>query len=241
MIRRIIEIDQKKCNGCGLCVKACHEGAIALIDGKAVLTRDDYCDGLGDCLPNCPVGAISFVEREAAAYDEAAVQAHLALRSASEKACDCSSSQEKAPAFHGCPGSMARTMSPKAADSTSEVPSQLSMWPVQLKLVAPNAAYFQNCDLLMAADCTAYAYGNFHADFIKDRVCLIACPKLDDTDYSHKLAEIFSANNIRSITLTRMTVPCCGGLVRMVENALQMAGVDIPLKVVTISPDGKIL
>ena len=216
MIRRIIEIDQKKCNGCGLCVKACHEGAIALIDGKAVLTRDDYCDGLGDCLPNCPVGAISFVEREAAAYDEAAVQAHLALRSASEKACDCSSSQEEAPAFHGCPGAMARTMSPKAA-------------------------YFQNCDLLIAADCTAYAYGNFHADFIKDRVCLIACPQLDDTDYSHKLAEIFSANNIRSITLTRMTVPCCGGLVRMVENALQMAGVDIPLNIVTISPDGKIL
>lgn len=234
MIRRVIEIDHEKCNGCGLCVNACHEGAIALIDGKAVLTRDDYCDGLGDCLPNCPVGAISFIEREAAAYDEEAVKIHLAKRAA-EKA------SSGAPEFHGCPGSMARTMTPVANASSAEVPSQLSMWPVQIKLVSPSAAYFDGCDLLIASDCTAYAYGNFHQEFIKDHVCLIGCPKLDDTDYSEKLSMIFAQNDIKSITLTRMTVPCCGGMVMMVQKAIALSGKDIPLRIVTIAPDGSLL
>lgn len=233
MVRRVIQIDQEKCNGCGICVNACHEGAIALVDGKATLTRDDYCDGLGDCLPGCPMGAISFIEREAAAYDEEAVKKHLAERAAKAKA--------PAPEFHGCPGSMARTMAPKKETVTGDVPSQLTMWPVQIKLANPLAPYFDGCDLLIAADCTAYAYGNFHHDFIRDHVCLIGCPKLDDIDYSEKLAMIFSQNDINSITLTRMTVPCCGGLVMMVQKALDLCGKNIPLKVVTISPDGDLI
>ncbi len=237
MVRRVIQIDESKCNGCGLCVTACHEGAIGLVDGKAKLMRDDYCDGLGDCLPNCPMNAISFIEREAAAYDEAAVKEHLAKRAAERL-----KSSSPAPAFHGCPGSMARSLE-KAnhSNDSTEVPSELTMWPVQIKLVAPNAPYFENCDLLIAADCTAYAYGNFHHDFIKDHVTLIGCPKLDDTDYSEKLAAILMANNIKSITLTRMTVPCCGGMLMMLQKAIAMSGKEIPLKVVVISPDGEIV
>lgn len=235
MVRRVIEINEEKCNGCGICVKACHEGAIGLVNSKAKLMRDDYCDGLGDCLPNCPTNAISFIEREAAAYDEAAVKANLAKKNAAPA--------DKKPAFHGCPGSMARTLkhSEPETSTNTRVNSELSQWPVQIKLVAPNAPYFNGCDLLIAADCTAYAYGNFHSDFIRNRVTLIGCPKLDDTDYSEKLAVIFAENEINSITLTRMTVPCCGGLVMMVEKAIAASGKNIPLKVVTISPDGALV
>ncbi len=204
MIRKIITIDEEKCNGCGLCAKACHEGAIGMVDGKAKLLREDYCDGLGDCLPACPMNAISFEEREAPAYNEAAV---LAAKRA------------------------------KGAD----VPSQLQNFPVQLKLAAPNAPWFHEADLLIAADCTAYAYGNFHNDFIRGMVTLIACPKLDMTDYSEKLTEIFKNNNIKSITVTRMTVPCCGGLPFAVKTAIERSGKEIPLSVVTITPDGNIL
>ncbi len=235
MIRRVIQIDEEKCNGCGICVNACHEGAIALIDGKAKLTRDDYCDGLGDCLPNCPMNAISFIEREAAAYDEEAVKAHLAKRH---------SEKESAAPVPVCPGTLAKFLKPSsqsASTSAQDVPSELSQWPVQIKLVAPNAPYFQGCDLLIAADCTAYAYGNFHHDFVKGRVTLIGCPKLDDIDYSEKLTAIFRENNIRSITLTRMTVPCCGGMAMAIERAISNSGKDIPLNIVTFTPDGAII
>lgn len=221
MKRRIITINQDKCNGCGLCVHACHEGAIGLEQGKAVLLREDYCDGLGDCLPNCPTGAISFVEKETLPYDAEAVKAHMAQRQQT-----------------GCPGSRLHTMA-RRQQQVGEVPSQLTTWPVQLKLVAPNAPYFQHCDLLIAADCTAYAYGNFHQDFIRNHVTVIACPKLDDTDYSVKLAEILRHNDIRSITVVRMEVPCCGGLTAMVQKAVEQCGKEIPMEVQMISIDGK--
>ena len=219
MIRRIITIDEEKCNGCGLCAKACHEGAIGMVDGKAKLLREDYCDGLGDCLPSCPMKAITFEEREAPAYNEAAV---LAAKKAKEAPQPC-----------GCPGS--------ACQSVQTVTSCLGNFPVQIKLMPPNAPYLDNADLLIAADCTAYAYGNFHHDFMKNRVTLIGCPKLDAVDYSQKLTEIFRSNDIRSVTLTRMTVPCCGGLAYAVQTALDMCGKDIPLRIVTIAPDGKII
>lgn len=206
MIRRIITIDEEKCNGCGLCAKACHEGAIGMVDGKAKLLREDYCDGLGDCLPACPMDAIHFVEREAPAYNEAAVLAAKAAR-----------------------------------EPVGDVPSQLANWPTQLKLAAPNAAFFNDADLLIAADCTPFAYGNFHKDFIRGRVVLNGCPKLDAVNYADKLAEIFRNNDIRSITVTRMTVPCCGGLPYMVKLALEQSGKDIPLNVVTITPQGEIV
>jgi Fe-S-cluster-containing hydrogenase component 2 len=208
MIRKIITINEAKCNGCGLCVNACHEGAIGLVDGKAKLLHEHYCDGLGDCLPACPIDAISFEMREAPAYDEAAVLAAKAK---------------------------------KEQPITVSVPSRLQNFPVQLKLVAPNAPWLADADLLIAADCTAYAYGNFHQDFIQGKVTLIGCPKLDAVDYAVKLAAIFKLHNIQSITLTRMQVPCCGGLEFAVRNAIQESGKDIPLRVVTISPDGKIL
>ncbi len=209
MIRKIITINEEKCNGCGLCADACHEGAIGIVDGKAKLLREDYCDGLGDCLPACPMEAISFEEREAPAYNEAAVLA--AKKAKEETAC------------------------------TANVPSQLTNFPLQIKLMAPNAPYLEGADLLIAADCTAFAYGNFHNDFIKNRVTLIGCPKLDMVDYSEKLTQIFKYNNIRSVTVTRMTVPCCGGLPFAVKNAIAASGKDIPLHIVTISPDGHII
>lgn len=225
MVRRIIHIDEEKCNGCGACEKACHEGAISLVDGKARLMRDDYCDGLGDCLPNCPTGAITFVEREALAYDEEAVKAHMAEK----KQC-------------GCPGEAPVRINIKnVAAAKGNTPARLSNWPVQIKLAPVNAAYFNGADLLIAADCTAYAYGSFHEDFIKGRVTLIGCPKLDAADYAEKLAEIFDANDIKSITMTRMQVPCCGGLENAISRAIAATGKDIPFKVFTISNDGRIV
>lgn len=228
MKRRIIEIDREKCNGCGACAAACHEGAIAMVDGKAQLMRDDYCDGFGDCLPACPTGAISFVEREAAAYDEAAVLANKQKRAAS--------------APHGCPGkqmrSFARTEEPVSA---AKPVSRLSQWPVQIKLVPTSAPFFQGAKLLIAADCTAYAYASFHEEFIKGRITLVGCPKLDSVDYTEKLTEIIRNNDIQSITVVRMEVPCCGGLERAAKTALQSSGKFIPWQVVTISVDGRIL
>ena len=227
MIRRIITIDEEKCNGCGLCAKACHEGAIGMVKGKAKLLREDYCDGLGDCLPACPMNAITFVEREAPAYDEAAV---LAAKKAKEASAPCS-----------CPGSACRTMEAPENTMLQFVPSRLTNFPVQIKLVPVNAPWFDNADLLIAADCTAYAYGNFHKEFMDGKVTMIGCPKLDAVNYAEKLAQIFASNNIRSITVTRMTVPCCGSLPFAVKTALEMCGKNIPLQVVTISPDGKIM
>ncbi|MBQ2952982.1 MAG: 4Fe-4S binding protein [Clostridia bacterium] len=231
MIRKIIRIDESRCNGCGLCAKACHEGAIGMVDGKAKLLREDYCDGLGDCLPACPVNAISFEEREAPAYNEAAVLAAKAARAAAEKA----------PLPCGCPGSACQSIRQKPAEAASfEVPSRLRNFPVQLQLAPVTAPWFDGADLLIAADCTAYACGDFHRQFIDGRVTLIACPKLDEADYASKLAEILICNDVRSITVTRMTVPCCGSLTYAVQQAIAMSGRDVPLRVVTISPDGTI-
>lgn len=228
MIRKIIEIDEEKCVGCGACAEACHEGAIAMVDGKAKLMRDDYCDGLGDCLPTCPTGAISFVEREADAYDEAAV---LAAKAKQEEKLPC-----------GCPGSAAKAIHRQEAPTVcASQQSQLRQWPVQIKLAPVNAPWFDGAKLLVAADCTAYAYANFHQDFIKDHVTLVGCPKLDSVDYSEKLTEILKHNHIRSVTVVRMEVPCCGGIENAVKKALQVSGKFIPWNVVTISTDGRIL
>ena len=228
-------IDEEKCNGCGICAEACHEGAIGIVDGKAKLLRDDYCDGLGDCLPNCPVGAISFIEREAAAYDEAAVQENKKKQM---------QAMGQAP-VGGCPGSRMRQLERKPAEENqnagSPVSSQLRQWPVQIKLAPVNAPYFDGAKLLIAADCTAYAYGSFHQDFIRGKVTLIGCPKLDDVDYSEKLTEIIRNNDIKSVTVVRMEVPCCGGLEHAAVTALKNSGKFIPWNVVTISIDGKIL
>lgn len=265
MIRRIIHIDEEKCTGCGLCADACHEGAIGMVDGKARLLRDDYCDGLGDCLPSCPAGAITFVEREAAAYDEEAVKAHMEARAA-QKSAGNGKSQDKVQKSvplaaghpighhtpgHSCPGSAMRQMNRKssgqAALETSDVSknhgmeSQLSQWPVQIKLAPLKAPYFEGAKLLVAADCTAFAYGNFHNDFIRGKITLVGCPKLDSVDYSEKLTEILRQNNIKSVTVVRMEVPCCGGLENAVKKALMDSGKFIPWQVVTISIDGKIL
>ena len=227
MIRRIITIDEEKCNGCGLCADACHEGAIGIVEGKAKLLREDYCDGLGDCLPACPMNAISFEEREAPAYNEAAVLAAKKAKEASQP--------------RGCPGAALRSISPSASDAPVRVPSELTNFPVQIKLVPPNAPCFDGAQLLIAADCTAYAYGNFHHDFMRDKVTLIGCPKLDAVDYAEKLTQIFQSNAIRSVTVTRMTVPCCGGLSHAVKTALANSGKQIPLHIVTISPNGQII
>lgn len=292
MVRRVIHIDQEKCNGCGICANACHEGAIGIVDGKAQLLRDDYCDGLGDCLPTCPTGAITFVEREAAAYDEATVKAHMERRKqeqAATQASDTHSSavqeasastgcpgsrarqivhdetpastgcpgsrarqivHEETPAFTGCPGSRSQQIdhaeeAAEAAQNEAAAPfsmqSQLTNWPVQIKLAPVRAPYFNHARLLIAADCTAYAYANFHQEFLKGKVALIGCPKLDDVDYSEKLTEIIRNNDIQSVTIVRMEVPCCGGLQHAAMTALQNSGKFIPWQVVTISIDGKIL
>ena len=228
MIRKIIQIDHHKCNGCGACAAACHEGAIAMVEGKAQLMRDDYCDGLGDCLPACPTGAISFVVREAAAYDEAAVLAAKAKK------------EEKLPC--GCPGTAAKAIHRQQAPAAcAPQQSQLRQWPVQIKLAPVNAPWFDGADVLVAADCTAYAYGNFHQEFIRGRVTLVGCPQLDSVDYSEKLTQIFKNNPLRSVTVVRMEVPCCGGMVNAVKKALQLSGRSIPCQVVTISTDGRIL
>ena len=233
MIRKIIQIDREKCNGCGACASACHEGAIGMVDGKAALLRDDYCDGLGDCLPACPTGAITFVEREAAAYDEAAVLAHKQAKQARE-------------AHAGCPGHQlhrfARPEVPAAAAAPAPAaPSQLGQWPCQIKLVPVNAPYFAGAKLVVAADCTAFAYANLHQEFMKGKITLIGCPKLDSVDYSEKLAQILALNEIRSLTVLRMEVPCCGGLEQAAKIALQKSGKMITWQVVTFSIDGKIL
>jgi len=245
MIRRIIEINEEKCNGCGLCADACHEGAIGMINGKAKLLRDDYCDGLGDCLPTCPTGAITFVEREALAYDEAAVAENMKKKASLEK---ISVNAEKLPC--GCPGSQSKTINRESCDcSTNAEPqcqpaalqSQLRQWPVQIKLAPVNAPYFSGAKLLIAADCTAYAYANFHNDFIKDHITLVGCPKLDSIDYSEKLTEIIRNNDIVSVTVVKMEVPCCTGIQIATQRALQASGKFIPWQVVTISTDGKIV
>jgi len=212
MIRKIITIDNEKCNGCGLCATACHESAIAIVNGKAKLIRDDYCDGLGNCLPACPTNAISFEEREALAYDDDAVKENQRRQKAAVS----------------------------ATSAVLAVPSQLNQWPVQIKLVAPNAPFFNDTDLLVAADCTAFTYGNFHNDFIKNHSIVIGCPKLDMIDYSEKLAEILRLNTINSVTVTRMIVPCCGGIEYAVKEAIKNSGKDIPLRVVTMDLNGNI-
>jgi len=252
MVRKIIYIDEEKCNGCGLCVTACHEGALQIIDGKAKLISDSYCDGLGNCLPECPTGAIKIVEREAAEFDEEAVKKNMETKNRKSNAAS------EASHVHGhdhgfvCPGSRARSINRAAAQATQSTDpatlasperaeSQLGQWPCQIRLVPPNAPYFDNAHLLIAADCTAYAYANIHQDFMKGKITLIGCPKLDDVDYAEKLTEILTYNNIKSITVLRMEVPCCGGIVHAVKQALINSGNLVPWNVVTISTDGYIL
>lgn len=232
MIRKIIEINEEKCNGCGACASACHEGAIGMINGKAKLLRDDYCDGLGNCLPACPTGAITFVEREAAAYDEKAVKKHQAKSEEAGLPCGCPGTQSK---------SIEREKAEESGTAYREMPSQLSQWPVQIKLAPVNAPYFQNANLLISADCAAYAYGNFHSRFMKNKITLIGCPKLDAVDYAEKLTEIIRQNDVKSVTVVRMEVPCCGGIEYAVKAALQDSEKFIPWQVVTISTDGRIL
>ena len=236
MIRKIIHIDEEKCTGCGLCADACHEGAIEMVNGKAKLVRENFCDGFGDCQPACPAGAITFEEREAPAYDEEAVKASKA-----------SPAPHNTPA-HGCPGSMFRDLKREEMKQEAEAPAQaarsvsrLAQWPCQIKLLPTRTAFFDGAKLLIAADCTAYAYANMHEDFMKGKVTIIGCPKLDAVDYSEKLTEIIKNNDIKSVTIVRMEVPCCGGLQRAAENALKNSGKFIPWQVVTISRDGRIL
>lgn len=240
MIRKIIHIDEERCNGCGLCAEACHEGAIDIVDGKAKLVRENFCDGFGDCLPNCPTGAITFEEREAPAYDEAAVKAAQAKK------------EEKMMMEHvhegGCPGSKMMQFKATQEESTLEQSqtymkpvSRLGQWPCQIKLLPTEAPFYNGAKLLIAADCTAYAYANMHEDFMKGKITVIGCPKLDAIDYSEKLTDIIRNNDIKSVTIVRMEVPCCGGLQRAAENALRNSGKFIPWQVVTISRDGRIL
>lgn len=234
MIRKIVKIDAEKCNGCGACAKACLEDAIGIIDGKAVLLRDDYCDGLGNCLPVCPMDAIGFEEREAAAFDEEAVK-----RNQEMKKRDAMNQQIGA----SCSGIKMQSFARPAVSNAmaGNVQSELRQWPVQIKLAPVQAPYFDNADVLIAADCSAYAYGNFHAEFIRGRVTLIGCPKLDAVDYAEKLTAIFAQNNIKSILLARMEVPCCGGMQKAVQIARDNSGKQIPVRVVTISAQGQIV
>lgn len=249
MLRKIIKIKEELCNGCGLCVNACHESAIGIVAGKAKLLRDDYCDGLGNCLPVCPTNAISFEEREALEYNEEEVNRNIAQKKLQEE-------QARKQAEHvahqpsmagGCPGSRAMSLGrheehnqPMNQPVATTTPSMLRQWPVQIQLVPPNAPYFQRADLLIAADCTAYAYGDFHR-FMKNKITLIGCPKLDEVDYSIKLTQILKANEIKSVTVIRMEVPCCGGIVHAVKTALANSGQILPWKVITIGTDGRIL
>ncbi len=281
VVRKIVEINEEKCNGCGLCVTACHEGAIEMINGKAKLIKDDYCDGLGDCLPACPTDAINIIEREAAEYDEEAVEQRM------KEMAEMQNQNEEKKHAHGhghnhgeggcsCQGSMSKTINREKKDIKSLIKeqgilnvtanglnnggfvkpgmtvaprvnteidaSQLMQWPVQIKLVNVNAPYFENADILIAADCTAYAYANFHRDFIKGRITLIGCPKLDDNDfYKNKLAEIIKVNNIKSIKVVRMSVPCCAGIVNSVKGAILQAGTIIPYEEVTIDTEGNVI
>ena len=238
MKRRIIEINREQCNGCGACAAACHEGAISMIDGKAQLMRDDYCDGLGDCLPVCPTGAITFVEREAAAYDEKTVMENK------RKMMQEKMKKEGMTLPCGCPGSQTRriehTAYAEVEEENAKHVSRLSQWPVQIKLVPVNAQYFDGAKLLIAADCTAYAYAAFHEQFIRGHITLVGCPKLDDVDYSEKLTEIIRDNDIKSVTIVRMEVPCCGGLEAAAKKALQQSGKFIPWQVVTVTVDGRL-
>ena len=231
MLRKIIKIDEEKCNGCGACAAACHEGAIEMVNGKAKLTREDYCDGLGDCLPACPTDAISFEEREAPAYDEEAVRMAKKQKSGATLPCGCLGTQSKS----------LRRESQTQTGRAFNIASQLMQWPCQIKLVPVNAPYFDGANLLIAADCTAYAYGNFHNEFIRNHITLIGCPKLDEGDYTEKLTQIIAGNNIRSVKIVRMEVPCCGGLENAVKRALQASGKFIPWQVITISTDGRII
>lgn len=229
MVRKVIQIDREKCVGCGACVNACHQGAIGLVDGKAQLLRDDYCDGLGRCLPNCPVGALQLIDREAEPAGVPVQQPAGAV-----------------PPMGGCPGSLSRTLgraeAPRTAPaSTEEIPSSLRQWPVQLKLVPVNAPYFHGARLLIAADCAAYAHGDFHRHFMRGKVTVIGCPKLDDGDYAEKLTQILSMNEIKSVTVVRMEVPCCGGIEHAVRRALENCGKMIPWQVVTLDVDGTVL
>ena len=228
MKRRIITIDEEKCNGCGACAEACHEGAIEMVNGKAKLTREDYCDGLGDCLPACPADAIHFEEREAPAYDEAAVLAAKAIKKTAKS---------------GCPGVQAKSIRREVPviPRTQAVSSQLQQWPCQIRLVPVNAPYFDGANLLIAADCSAYAYGSFHNDFMRNHITLIGCPKLDEGGWAEKLTAIIRNNEIKSVKIVRMEVPCCGGLEHAVKRALQDSGKFIPWQVVTIATDGRIL
>lgn len=233
MLRKIVEINEEKCNGCGLCIDACHEGALELINGKARLISDTYCDGLGACLPDCPADAIRIIEREAAVFDEEAVKIHLESKDTQPQTLAC-----------GCPGSSVMVLE-KSQDcschSGAMIKSQLGQWPCQIKLVPVNAPFLDNADLLIAADCSAYAYANFHQDFMKGRITLIGCPKLDNVDYSEKLTEMFRMHDIKSITVVRMSVPCCGSLVNKIVQAVVNSGNNIVINVVTLDRNGKIL
>ena len=265
MKRKIVEIDEAKCNGCGLCANACHEGAIAMVGGKAKLVKDDYCDGMGDCLPECPAGAIKIVEREAAAYDEKAVQERKMAKMQELMKVGGMSLAGKMPppggldrrslGGGGCPGKAMRqfnrTGGPQSSAAVADAqerprqsfgtPSELAQWPCQIRLVPVKAPFFKGAKLLIAADCTAYAYANFHQEFMRGKVTIVGCPKLDPVDYSEKLTDILRENDIKSVTIVRMEVPCCGGLELAAKKALQASGKFIPWQVVTLSLDGQVI